>query len=164
MRSILDKYEDNKLVRFWLGPALFIFVNDPKLIEQVLESSKCLEKSFLYKFLKLEKGLLAAKRELKEYFLTRSMTRSLVPDETWQGHRKILECSFKQQMVKSFIPIFADSADQMLTILQKHEDKCNVDLFAVTSRCALTMVLATSFGLSAAEVHFSDEIIKAVEE
>lgn len=68
------------------------------------------------------------------------------------------------QMVKSFLPVFADSADQMIANLQKNEDKSNIDLFAVTSRCALTIVLATSFGLSAAEVHFSDEIIKAVEE
>lgn len=60
---MLDKYEANSLVRFWLGPALFIFVNDPKLIEQVLDSPKCLEKSFLYKFLRLDKGLLAAKRK-----------------------------------------------------------------------------------------------------
>lgn len=62
---MLDKYQQNSLMRFWLGPALFIFVNDPQLIEQVLKSPKCLEKSFFYKFLRLDKGLLAAKRELK---------------------------------------------------------------------------------------------------
>lgn len=72
---MLDKYEDNKLVRFWLGPALFIFVNDPKLIEQVLDSPKCLEKSFFYKFLRLEKGLLAAKRKLSESLFIRETTR-----------------------------------------------------------------------------------------
>ena len=39
-----------------------------------------------------------------------------------------------------------------------------IDVFKLTSRCALTMVLATSFGTSASEVHFDDEILKAVEE
>lgn len=39
-----------------------------------------------------------------------------------------------------------------------------IDIFKLTSRCALTMVLATSFGTSASEVHFDDEILKAVEE
>lgn len=39
-----------------------------------------------------------------------------------------------------------------------------IDVFKMTSRCALTMVLATSFGTSASEVHFDDEILKAVEE
>lgn len=67
-------------------------------------------------------------------------------------------------IVKSFIPVFVDGADQMIECLDKHEDKSNVDIFAVTSRCSLTMVLSTSFGLRATEVHFSDEILKAVEE
>lgn len=68
------------------------------------------------------------------------------------------------QIVKTFIPVFVDSADQMLASLEKHEDKNCVDIFAITSRCSLTMVLSTSFGLSATEVHFSDDILKAVEE
>lgn len=52
----------------------------------------------------------------------------------------------------------------MLASLDQIEDKENVDIFKLTSRCALTMVLATSFGVQATEVHFSDDIIKAVEE
>lgn len=63
VRGILDKYQENRLIKFWLGPILFVFVNDPELIEQVLDSSKCLNKSFFYKFLKLDKGLLVSKRE-----------------------------------------------------------------------------------------------------
>jgi hypothetical protein len=60
---MLAKYETNEMTRFWLGPVLFIFINEPKLIQQVLNSPDCLEKSFNYKFLRLDKGLLAAKRE-----------------------------------------------------------------------------------------------------
>lgn len=52
----------------------------------------------------------------------------------------------------------------MIATLESQEDNATVDIFAVTSRCALTMVLASSFGLTAAEVHFSDDILKAVEE
>jgi hypothetical protein len=54
----------------------------------------------------------------------------------------------------------------MLTSLckVKEEDDDKIDIFKLTSRCALTMVLATSFGISASEVHFDDEILKAVEE
>lgn len=51
------------MTRFWLGPVLFIFVNEPSLIVKVLNSPDCIEKSFTYKFLRLDKGLLAAKRE-----------------------------------------------------------------------------------------------------
>ncbi|CRK99682.1 CLUMA_CG012996, isoform A [Clunio marinus] len=129
-----------------MGPLLFIFVNEPKLIEMVLNSPKCLEKSFLYKFLRLDKGLLAAKHE------------------SWQVHRKLLESSFHLDTVKNFIPIFIDSADQMISNINALEEKNNVNLFEITSRCALTMVLSSSFGLSAAEVHISDDMLKSVEE
>jgi hypothetical protein len=63
VQNILTKYEKNDMTRFWLGPVLFIFVNEPSLIVQVLNSPDCIEKSFTYKFLRLDKGLLAAKRE-----------------------------------------------------------------------------------------------------
>lgn len=52
----------------------------------------------------------------------------------------------------------------MLASIEQIEDKDKIDIFQLTSRCALTMVLATSFGVHANEVRFSDEIIKAVEE
>ena len=69
MKNMTDKYQNNPLMRFWMGPTLFIFVNDPKLIEQVLSSPKCIEKSFIYKFLRLDKGLLAANRTCDGQFL-----------------------------------------------------------------------------------------------
>lgn len=60
---MLSKYEQNDMTKFWLGPVLFVFINEPSLIKQVLNSPKCLEKSFTYKFLRLDKGLLATKRK-----------------------------------------------------------------------------------------------------
>ena len=63
VQNMLTKYETNDMTRFWLGPVLFIFINEPALILQVLNSPDCIEKSFTYKFLRLDKGLLAAKRE-----------------------------------------------------------------------------------------------------
>lgn len=163
---MLDKYEQNSLIRFWLGPALFIFVNEPKLIELVLSSPKCLEKSFFYKFLRLDKGLLSSKRELFAQFANKFEILKLkfFSDDSWEIHRKFMECSFKQNIIKSFIPVFVDSADQMLASLAEVEDRSKVDIFKFTSRCALTMVLSTSFGMSATEIHFSDDILKAVEE
>lgn len=60
--------------------------------------------------------------------------------------------------------VFIESTDQMLASVDKLEDKDAVDIFKIMSRCSLSMVLATSFGLSATEVTFSDDILKAVEE
>ena len=63
VQNMLAKYEQNDMTKFWLGPVLFVFINEPNLVRQVLNSQDCLEKSFTYKFLRLDKGLLAAKRK-----------------------------------------------------------------------------------------------------
>lgn len=108
MRQTLEKYQHNSLIRFWLGPALFIFVNDPKLIEQVLNSSKCLEKSFLYKFLRLDKGLLAAKRELIDRIGTLLMllkdffTSSGTMESSSQDSRLFLPAEYCRGLYESF--------------------------------------------------------------
>lgn len=65
MGKMLDKYNEHELVRLWLGPVLLIFINDYRLVEQVLSSPECFEKSEFHKFLRLDKGLLAAKSKLK---------------------------------------------------------------------------------------------------
>lgn len=64
--SILDKYQQHKLVKVWLGPWLFVFINDPELVQKVLHSNQCLEKSFFYKFWKLDNGLMSAKRKISK--------------------------------------------------------------------------------------------------
>lgn len=146
-----------------MGPTLFIFVNDPKLIEQVLSSPKCLEKSFLYKFLRLDKGLLVAKSKLIP--LAQQVSKFVeIPAEHWLVHRKNLDFSFQQNIIKSFVRVFIESADLMVESVGKFEDKESIDIFKITSRCSLTMVLATSFGMTAKEVTFDDDLLKAVEE
>jgi hypothetical protein len=67
-------------------------------------------------------------------------------------------------MIKNFIPTFVDSADKLIQSLDNQDDKDKLDIFKIISRCSLTAVLATSFGLTATEVEFDDEILKAVEE
>ena len=67
-------------------------------------------------------------------------------------------------MIRNFVPTFVSSADKMIQSLDEVEDKDKVDILKLVSRCSLTAILATSFGLSATEVEFSDDILKAVEE
>lgn len=68
------------------------------------------------------------------------------------------------EMIKNFIPVFTECADIMIESLKTLENKQEVDILKVTSRCSLSAILATSFGLLPKEVEFSDDILKAVEE
>lgn len=89
----------------------------------------------------------------------------IVKDDTWEIHRKLLEPSFHHETVAEFIMTFNDSTELMRECLDSSEDThLDVDILKITSKCALTMILATSFGITTQEVHISDEILKAVEE
>lgn len=88
-----------------------------------------------------------------------------IKDDTWELHRKLLEPSFRREVVAEFLTSFTDSTELMRKSLDSAEiNSSKVDILRITSKCALTMILSTSFGISTTEVHFSDEIIKAVEE
>lgn len=46
--------------RFWLGPALSIFLAKPEDVQTVLLSPQCLEKPYMYRFLDDGVGLFTA--------------------------------------------------------------------------------------------------------
>lgn len=46
--------------RFWLGPVLVIFLGEPNDIQTVLQSPKCLDKPYIYRFMNDSLGLLTA--------------------------------------------------------------------------------------------------------
>lgn len=58
-QDICMKYP--RMTGLWLGPAIvYVLVNDPSLIKEVLLSPKCLDKPFLYGFFRLGSGLITA--------------------------------------------------------------------------------------------------------
>lgn len=48
--------ETNGAFATWLGPQLIIGLSDPKSLQTVLNSSDCLEKAYIYKFLNNKTG------------------------------------------------------------------------------------------------------------
>lgn len=53
--------EHDRMVKVWSGPQLLLFVSHPDLVQQLLSSSDCLEKPFLYGFAGFEQGLFTSK-------------------------------------------------------------------------------------------------------
>ncbi|CAO1404738.1 unnamed protein product [Diamesa tonsa] len=141
--SILEKYHEHKLVKVWLGPWLFIFVNDPELIQNVLHSNQCLYKSFLYKFWKLDNGLISTK------------------NEKWTEHRKFLNNSFNEEIVQSFMPHFIESSNQMLKNLESQFSKEEFNILDVISKCTLTMLIGSTFGLNIEELQLNGDLLEA---
>lgn len=50
-----------RLLKVWNGPFMLLFINHPDLVQQILCSSACLEKPFLYGFAGFKTGIFTAK-------------------------------------------------------------------------------------------------------
>lgn len=61
MKIFIDMSAEIKTpARLWFGPQLVITIDKPDDIQAVLNSSNCLEKSHVYKFLRNDLGLFSA--------------------------------------------------------------------------------------------------------
>lgn len=65
LNEALDKY--GSPTKMWFANILSVYIDKPEHLQVILNSSKCLQKSFFYKFLGVDYGLIASDGEL--YFL-----------------------------------------------------------------------------------------------
>jgi hypothetical protein len=103
-----------KMVKFWLGPKITIFVNSPNCIQKVLLSSKCLEKwRTIYRLMERDDGLIAGSVQKK-----------------WKPHRKFFNISFGPNFLEMYSKNFDMNAKKFCKSLESELDKDEFDFFA----------------------------------
>lgn len=115
--------------RFWLGPFLAVFLGKPEDVQTVLLSSKCLDKPYIYRFMAVNQGLLSA------------------PLHVWKPQRKLLNPTFNNKILLSFVPIFNEKARIMADILNKKVGEKTFDISKVFYACTLETVCSTTLGV-----------------
>lgn len=111
--------------RIWYGPYCAIILDQPRDMQIVLNSSKCLEKAEVYQFIGLQKGLLVADVDI------------------WKVHRKILDPSFNINVLQSFLPIFNKKCNILIRQLSKKANQAEFDVYPQISACTLESLLST---------------------
>ncbi|KAG4079934.1 hypothetical protein HA402_006246 [Bradysia odoriphaga] len=114
--------------RFWLGPCLSLFLARPEDVQTVLLSPKCLDKLFVYRFMDDIKGLLTA------------------PLHLWKPQRKLLNPTFNNKIMLSFIPIFNEKSQILVNVLGKKVGEKAFDISKHFLACTLEMVCTTTIG------------------
>uniref|UniRef100_A0A182XWK4 Uncharacterized protein n=1 Tax=Anopheles stephensi TaxID=30069 RepID=A0A182XWK4_ANOST len=109
--------------RIWLGPKLFVFIDNADDLQTVLNSSSCLEKADVYRFFQCETGLFSA------------------PANIWRVHRKHLSPCFNAKILASFVSIFNAKSVVLVDQLAAHvDDKKLFNVYEYIAKCTLDMV------------------------
>uniref|UniRef100_A0A182NMT9 Uncharacterized protein n=1 Tax=Anopheles dirus TaxID=7168 RepID=A0A182NMT9_9DIPT len=133
--------------RVWLGPKLFVFIDNADDLQVVLNSQHCLEKADVYRFFQCETGLFSA------------------PASIWRVHRKHLNPCFNAKILASFVSIFNEKSDILVKQLGSHENRSSLfNVYEYIAKCTLDMVCATTLGTNMQlQNEKGDEYIAAIE-
>lgn len=119
--------------RVWIGPLPEVCIRKAEFVEKLIASTKNLEKSFGYKFIRywLGDGLLIS------------------GGEKWQKHRKIITPTFHFSILETFFDVFSEKSKILVEQLNEH---CGTgvpfDIYAYITRAALDIICEAAMGVS----------------
>ncbi|XP_062551684.1 probable cytochrome P450 313a4 [Armigeres subalbatus] len=153
-RTVIERFElmrdvcisAERILKVWAGPKLLLVTSHPDLIQQILNSSVCLEKPYLYRFAGFEQGLFTAKYHV------------------WKGARKRINPSFNLRIIHGFVPIFAKCAQKMVDRLNECADGATINIHKYTALCTLEMACGTTMGIDVLQSDGKEEFEHGLDE
>ena len=108
---------------------LFVIVDDPDQIQEVLSSSKYVDKPEPYSGIVPKDGLIS------------------LNGATWKTHRRLLEPSLNSSVLKSFTPIINENARICVKLLENFIGKGEFDILQPMAALTIDNILTTSLGI-----------------
>lgn len=119
--------------RSWIGPLPEVSISKAEYVEKLIGSTKNLEKSFGYKFIRywLGDGLLISS------------------GEKWHKHRKIITPTFHFKILESFVDIFSEKSKILVDQLNEHcGNGIPFDIYTYITKAALDIICEAAMGVS----------------
>ncbi|NXF75492.1 CP4V2 protein, partial [Sclerurus mexicanus] len=125
-----EEFRSWPLFKLWMGPLPVMILYHPDNVEVILNSSKHIEKSYLYNFLHpwLGTGLLTS------------------TGEKWRSRRKMITPTFHFSILNDFLEVMNEQGSILVEKLEKHVDKEPFDVFLDITLCALDIICETAMG------------------
>ncbi|NXU83422.1 CP4V2 protein, partial [Xiphorhynchus elegans] len=130
IQSYAEEFRSWPLFKLWIGPLPVMVLYHPDNVEVILNSSKHIEKSYLYDFLHpwLGTGLLTS------------------TGEKWRSRRKMITPTFHFSILNDFLEVMNEQGSILVEKLEKHVDKEPFDVFLDITLCALDIICETAMG------------------
>ncbi|GAB0099521.1 hypothetical protein DMENIID0001_153930 [Sergentomyia squamirostris] len=128
MRTFFRNYKTP--ARFWIGSSLFVCVTKPEDVQVILNSMECIDR---YSSDHLSKNVPA---------------RGLLTlrGHQWKVHRKLLNPTFNLKTLQSYMPIFNNQINVLVSRLSGVNSAISTDIHDYTSPLALDSICQTAMG------------------
>ncbi|KAF8796532.1 Cytochrome P450 4V2 like protein [Argiope bruennichi] len=128
LRNVYKTFQKKHLFCVWILYTPFVFLVKAEAVKEALRGDKMKEKSWIYKFM----------RPLFGNGLATS------PYVIWKPRRKLLNRCFHPDILRGFLPVFNEHAQELVKVFQESENEFT-EISHTIALCALNIICETAF-------------------